>query len=435
MRRTTILASLLLIVLPATVAWADDLAVSPVGRLAGSPDVATGTDGRLYVAWVDRGTASTDHGSGHAVAPAAARSHASSVDVWVAASKDGGRTFEAPVRVNDRPGQVWSFPTSRPRIAVGPRGTLHVLFTGNDVNAAGKPVLVPMYARSTDGGRTFEPARRLVSPAETDLSEVIHGGYAQAQTFGTLAVDGRGGVHVYWIDTRFMKGGSDTGALLALHSADDGRTFGNEQVLAKTGACPCCQITAAAADAERVFLGARVAEDGYRDSTVLASDDGGRTFRSPVRLGDVRWKLDGCPLKPTAVDVEGAHVYAAAFNGASDPSGVRFAASADGGRTFGAFREIHPGAAVSDYPSVVALPKSRVQVFWHAKAVGEPARAVYGAESHDGGATFGAPEKLVTGGAVGYPSATRLRDGEVALVYVADDRVQLRRLSTVGGTK
>jgi hypothetical protein len=415
-----------------SMSWAADTPVSPAGRLAGSPDVAAGADGRVYVAWVDRGAASTEHGAGHGGAPGAPRSHASSVDVWVAASKDGGATFGEPVRVNDRPGQVWSFPTSRPRIAVGPRGTLHVLFTGNDVNASGKPVLVPMYARSTDGGRTFEPARRLASPADTDLSEVIHGGYAQAQTFGTLVVDGRGGVHVYWIDTRFMRGASDTGALLALHSTDDGRTFGSEQVLAKTGACPCCQITAAAADAKRVFLGARLAEDGYRDSTVLASYDAGRTFRAPVRLGDARWKLDGCPLKPTAVGVDGTHVYAAAFNAASDPSGVRFAASADGGRTFGAFREIHPGAAVSDYPSVVALPKSRVQVFWHAKVAGEPARAVYGAESRDGGATFAPPAKLVTGAAVGYPSATRLRDGDVALAYVADDRVQLRRMASVG---
>jgi hypothetical protein len=406
-----------------------DTAVSPAGRDASSPDVAVAPDGTVYVLWVDRGAAAppaAGHGGHGGGAP---RSHNSSVDVMLAGSRDAGRTFGEPTRVNAKAGQVWSFPTARPELVVAPNGTIHVLFTGNDVNAAGKPVIVPMYTRSTDRGRTFEPARKLATVPETDLGHLIHGGFSQAETFGTLAVDRKGGVHVYWLDTRFMDDAGDTAALVSVHSTDDGRTFGAERVLLKTGMCPCCQLTASPGDGDALFLGIRHVEDGNRDSHVMRSDDGGLNFAAPVRIGgDLRWKIDGCPLKPTAVAVQGSRVYAAAFNGATEKTGVRFARSSDGGRTFGAFEPIHADAAVSDYPAVVALRGETVRVFWHGKAGEDPARAIFGTVSTDGGGSFAPVERLVSGASVGYPAATALPSGEAALVYVGDGRIHLRTL-------
>ncbi len=409
-----------------------DTVVSPAGRDAGSPDVAVAPDGTIYALWVDRGPAAPPAASpaGHAGhGGGAPRNHDSSVDVLLASSRDGGRTFGQPSRVNSTAGQVWSFPTARPELAIAPNGTVHVLFTGNDVNAAGKPVIVPMYTRSSDRGRTFEPARKLATVPETDLGHLIHGGFSQAETFGTLAVDRAGGVHVYWLDTRFMDDAADTAALVAVHSADDGRTFGAERVLLKTGMCPCCQLTATPGAGDALFLGLRHVDDGNRDSHVMRSDDGGLSFGTPVRIGGaLRWKIDGCPLKPTAVAVQGARVYAAAFNGASEKTGVRFAVSTDGGRTFGAFEPVHPDAAVSDYPTVVALRGDTVRVFWHGKAGEDPARAVFGTVSHDGGRTFAPVERLVAGVGVGYPNAIALPSGTAALAYVSGGRIHLRTL-------
>jgi thiol-disulfide isomerase/thioredoxin len=436
-----LLASLLL----AGTAIADvavaDVAVSPAGRDAGSPDLAVAADGTLYALWIDRGAAAPAAASAPAPGHAghggggAPRNHNSSVDVMLASSRDGGRTFGEPTRVNSTAGQVWSFPTSRPELVVAPNGTVHVLFTGNDVNAAGKPVIVPMYTRSTDRGRTFEPARKLAVVPETDLGHLIHGGFSQAETFGTLAVDRRGGVHVYWLDTRFMKEATDTAAIVSVHSTDDGRTFGAERVLLKTGLCPCCQLTASPGDGDALFLGLRHVEDGNRDSHVMRSDDGGLTFGAPVRLGgDLRWKIDGCPLKPTVVAAQGSRVYAAAFNGASEKTGVRFAVSSDGGRTFGAFEPVHADAAVSDAPSIVALPGETVRVFWHGKAGDDPARAIFGAVSRDGGKTFAPVERLVGGAGIGYPVAVALPSGETALAYVGDGRIRLRTLPAEANT-
>jgi hypothetical protein len=292
-------------------------------------------------------------------------------------------------------------------------------------------VIVPMYTRSTDGGRSWEPARKMATVPDTDLGHLIHGGFAQAETFGTVAIDNDGGVHLYWIDTRFMREATDTSALVAVHSTDDGRTFGPERVLAESGACPCCQLTASPGDGRTMYVGMRHVDDGSRDSTVLRSDDGGLTFGGSTRLGDMRWKIDGCPLKPTAIAVQGERVYAAAFNGATEQTGVRFAASADGGRTFGPFELLHPDAAVSDYPAVIALGNGAVRAFWHGKAGDDPARAVFTSYSADGGRTFTAVERIGAGAQTGYPAATLLPSGDVGLAYVADERVWLRSIASV----
>jgi hypothetical protein len=93
------------------------------------------------------------------------------------------------------------------------------------------------------------------------------------------------------------------------------------------------------------------------------------------------------------------------------------ASSRDGGRTFGSFEPVHADAAVSDYPSVVALPgDSTVRVFWHGKAGDDPARAIFGTVSHDGAKTFAPVERQVSGASVVDPAWNEL----MPTTYVLD---------------
>jgi hypothetical protein len=398
-------------------------AVSPAGRLASSPQVVVAPDGTVYALWVDKGARGAPPPK-----PPEPGQHPANYDVVVARSTDGGGSFGAPVRVNQVAGEVWAFPTAPPRIAISGRGTLHIFYTGNGISPANnKPVLTPLYTRSTDGGRSFAAARPLAPVPPGDLSAFMHGGYAEAQTFGTIIAHGNT-VQALWIDTREMQSDTDNGALYTAISTDDGATFATESAL-YDAVCPCCQITAAAGPGNTLYMGSReVAPEGFRDSTVARSDDGGRSFGTRVRLGSERWSINGCPLKPTVVAVDGRNVYAAAYNGASDPGGVRFAASSDAGRSFSEFARVHPDAAVSDAPALVSLPQGRLALAWHGKlpaAAGTPSpRTVFLRAGDDNGRRWAGIRTLSEPGSeAGYPSLAARPDGSIVALWVQGDRI------------
>jgi hypothetical protein len=370
------------------------------------PDIALDAAGNLHAIWVQKAPPPP--------APAAGEGggmrHDAADDVFYRRAAAGSLDLAAPVRVNSVAGEAWGFAVSKPELAIGGDGTVHVLYPANAKQAgSGKGILVTRYARSVDGGRIFEPSRTLNSAATNDLSAVMHGGFAAAHAFGTLVAMGRD-VHAYWIDTRFMKPEDTAGAIFAADSRDAGASFSADRPIQRADACPCCQL-AGATQADAVLLASRqVYPGGTRDSAVSRSEDAGATFGAPVRAGEARWKLDGCPLKRTVVATDGDYVYTAWFTGASPPGGVFFSRSRDGGRSFEAAVPMHPQAAVSDAPSLAAAPGGRVVVAWHAKTGGE--RRVFLRTSSDYGASFGGiVEAPGPATAAAYPEVVIAADG------------------------
>jgi hypothetical protein len=99
--------------------------------------VAAGPDGALYLAW-------------RHIFPPNIR------DIAVARSSDGGRSFNAPVRVSDDGWAIDGCPDDGPALAAGPAGVLHVVWPTQVGSAKGV-----FYSFSLDGGRTFAPRVRL----------------------------------------------------------------------------------------------------------------------------------------------------------------------------------------------------------------------------------------------------------------------------------
>lgn len=145
-----------------------DLPVPGLSRHNGMP--VTGTDvssgpfhGSLYVNWID------------------ARN--GDADVFVIASRDGGETWEEPVRVNDDP-----VGNGRPQLftwmAVDPAdGSLNVVFL--DRRYGEGDVQGVTVARSTDGGRSFQNIRIDQDPFDCPES-LFYGDY-----LGIAALGGR----------------------------------------------------------------------------------------------------------------------------------------------------------------------------------------------------------------------------------------------------
>jgi len=333
--------------------------------------------------WIDEDPNAGQHDTGDQ-----GHSHMATTNLFFARSTDGGRTFTTPVQFNRKEGDVWGFTVSTPRLAIGANGTIHVFYPGNDCNSAnGKPHAVAMYTRSTDQGRSFDPPQRLNTMPTSDASHLVHGGLTHAHVFGTMAV-----------------------------SNDDGRSFGTDAELFPADVCPCCQLVAFVDDRDRLFVGSRQVEAGYRDSAIAVSADGGRAFLPRNRLSPNRWKIEGCPLKPTAVAASGDQIWAAYCSGGEPEPGVHFVRSTDGGKTYPVPLRVHPEASVSDAP-VLALAGDTLHLFWHAKT-GSSGRRIYTRASNNGGESFGPIQELPTpAGSAQLPVVAPRPDGTVQVAW------------------
>ena len=414
LNRAAVLAVITVLSLSATRALADSQRVSEVGRRAISPELAVGPDGAINLIWIDKGL-TADRPPPKPRKPGE-HSHRSSTDLYFSRSEDQGRTWSAPVRVNPADGAVWGFAVSKPRIDVGPTGTIHVFYPANDQSEnTGLDVVSARYTRSTDNGKSFSTPLVLNRPAEKDRADLLGEGLSMTHSFGTMGVAPDGTVVTAWQEVADMVDAADGAKGAVAVSRDDGLTFAEQNiVLTGSDVCPCCQLTLAF-DEDTTYLGYRKIYDDGRDSTVVRSTDGGRSFASESRLDLARWDIDGCPLKTTEIGVDGDNVYVATFTGGEDPAGVYFSRSTDGGVTFAGKRQVHPKAPYSDAPEMTVDSQGNVRIVWHAKLLED--RRLFTSQSTDGGLTLSTPTEIDTpAGTSAYPATDLAADGTV---YVA----------------
>ena len=397
--------------------------VSDAAHKAQSPEIALGPDGSVHMVWIDENTAApaADHSKyGH--------SHVAATNLLYARSTDGGRSFSAPVQINEKAGDVWGFSVSKPRVVVGGNGTVHLFYPGNDTNPInGKPEAVALYTRSTDGGRSFAKPQRLNEMGKTDASDFVHGGLTHAHVFGTLAADGKGNVYALWIDTRDMAKEGDAGKVFMAVSRDDGKTFERDREILPADVCPCCQLTAFVDAQGRLYVGSRQVEGKFRDSAVMVSTDGGRSFGPRRSVVGARWEIEGCPLKPTQVVAAGETIVTAFYTAGEQTPGVYLARSADGGKNWSKPQLVHPGAVTSDAP-VLALAGRTLHVFWHAK-MADGVRRVFTRASSDLGASLGAISELPApaGATAQLPAVAGHADGSVQVTWQQGTTVRSAR--------
>lgn len=201
-------------------------------------------------------------------------------DAFHVRSEDGGRTFTAAVRVNDRPGSVFSAMERGPRVAVGKDGTVHVV-------SAPDKLLGVSYARRKAGADAFEPTR-----------DLRYDGATAAE--GTTVAAHGDTVLVVWLDGKSGEPkNSPTGLpLFARISRDGGEKFEAAAPLAHDydgGACACCHLSAAVDGDGRFVVAFRGARDSVRDIFLLRGDKDARRFKT-ARVTQDDWSFRGCPM-------------------------------------------------------------------------------------------------------------------------------------------
>jgi hypothetical protein len=222
-------------------------------------------------------------------------------DVYYVTSRDYGKTFSAPLRVNSEPGSAVAGGTIRgAQLALGGGGRVHVAWNGSSVAKPRGPLNpeqpadspyngTPMlYTRLNDAGTAFEPERNLMQH-----TFALDGG-------GSVAADESGNVYVGWHGNTIGGPAGEAGRRVwVARSNDSGKTFSPESAFSseRTGACGCCGLRLFAGRDKQLYALFRSAtNEVHRDIYLVASNGSGESREKLVH----RWNINACPMSSMA---------------------------------------------------------------------------------------------------------------------------------------
>jgi hypothetical protein len=344
--------------------------ISPEGADAAEPAVAAGGDGAVYVAWVEH--------------------RGKDADVFVARVNGEGRPDGSPVRVNPVAGEAKAWHGDAPTLAVAPDGALHVGWTGR-VEAAGGHASNLYLSTSRDGGRSFaspvkvnddqKPGVHGMHSLAVSAGGRVNVAWLDERNVAPPPADGgAGGKHGHKESNR---------EVFFASSADGGRTFSPNRSVARE-VCPCCKTSLAAAPDGRVYVGWRQVLPGeFRHIAVASTADGGQTFSEPAVVSDDRWMIAGCPVSGAglAVGADGALRVLWYTAGEAGAPGLYWSESRDGGRTFGP-RRVFGESGGRGTPTLLPDGGNGFVAVWEGSGVnGRPLTARLSGEGDVGGST------------------------------------------------
>jgi hypothetical protein len=329
-------------------------------------------------------------------------------DVYLAVSTNGAKTFAAPVRVNDAPGDARVSGEQPPRVALEPRrGETPAIVVVWTTKGASATRIVE--ARSVDGGRTFSRA-----------AAIPGGDAAGNRGWEALAAAG-GGADALWLDHRDMaaahEGHMSPQQSKIYFAALDG-SIAPHAITA--GVCYCCKTALAAEPDGSVYAAWRHVYPGnLRDIAFSRSQDGGRTFTPPIRVSEDHWMLDGCPDDGPAMVVDAKHrvhiVWPTLVQGAGaggEPTIALFYATSADGRVF-TERQRLPTEGLPHHPQIAINHEGALTIAWDELKDGtRRAAAVKATVNAEGRASF-APVALPASAPALYPVVAAMPDGAV----------------------
>ncbi|WP_109039277.1 sialidase family protein [Azospira sp. I13] len=276
--------------------------------------------------------------------------------IKVSVSRDGGRSFSAPVTVNREVENIYADGENRPKLRVLADGTVYVSYT----RALAKPYSgMIRFAVSRDGGRSFS--------APVDVNDDGEGSHR----FDALLADEHGTVVLAWLDKRegaaAAKGGKTYAGSAVYYalSQDGGRTFAANRKLADHS-CDCCRIGLAwDRDGTPLALWRQIFGRNTRDFALarlpLAPD---QAPEAPQRASDDNWAIDACPHHggDLAVDARGRY-HLLWFTLGSTRQGLFYRHSDDGGRSFSAPVPVGDPERQAGHPALL-LDGKRIRIVW-----------------------------------------------------------------------
>ncbi len=195
-------------------------------------------------------------------------------------SRDGGKTFEKPVKIAQAPMLPLGMRRG-PRIAVVKNAIVVTAITGENPKKRADGDITAW--RSTDDGHTWADVGH-VNDMLASAREGLH----------DLASDGNQRLYCVWLDLR----NDNKTALYGSLSRDGGISWEENTKIYQSPdghICECCHPSVAFDSDGSVHVLFRNWLDGNRDMYLTRSSDA-KKFSEPKRLGVTSWKLNGCPM-------------------------------------------------------------------------------------------------------------------------------------------
>jgi hypothetical protein len=283
--------------------------VSADGVNSAEPAVAQLEDGNVAVVWAEHGDSGT-----RVLMRKFGKDGATAGDVVRVDSKDAAKTWHG----------------DPPTIEIAPDGTIYVGWTASIPNAQGTTLYV---SASRDGGKLFEAPVK-VNDDNTSASHGMHSLAVDENGRLYVAwLDERylGEMHEPEMHHDEMVKTEPNAELYFATSTDGGRTFSANKMIARD-ACPCCKTSIVAPDKSgRMFIGWRqVLPGSFRHISVIGSADGGQTFAQPIVVADDKWKIDACPVSGPSLDVTADGLEVAWYAGGdAGPHGIYWTHTSD----------------------------------------------------------------------------------------------------------
>jgi hypothetical protein len=239
----------------------------------------------------------------------------------LARSSNGGETWSAPVVVTTSLDEVHPHAEASPRLVTA-RNVVGV-FWPKQQHIPGRrfPASAMRFARSTDGGRTFQPA--------VTLNDDTTGTAPAGHTFHGATVVGDTSFVVAWLDSRQvveathgMEAQHHEGSSYVFSTAshDLGATWAPANRKFWGNACPCCRVSLAPAGNDVMAAWRGHFAGDVRDVVIakLASSS------KPERVHADNWVFPGCPHSGPALAIDGEDAHIAWFTGAPGKMGVYY---------------------------------------------------------------------------------------------------------------
>jgi len=275
--------------------------------------------------------------------------YAQNRNAWYVRSTDNGATFSRPVQVNSEGDVCFTMGERGPKLSVGGDGVIHVLWA--NIWYPGVVQSFPNYARSLDGGKTFEKLKLLSS---MDAADGL-----------TMAADGAGHVLVFGHSMSPKQDEIPAATWLHIDQSDDnGETFKPAEHVKVSNlgtlACSMCQMRARIGADGNAYLAFRSAERNIRDFYVLKGAATGNQFTA-VRVNQDNWELKTCPMCGPELTVAPDGRLICAFMTRNKV----YWAESDAGVTEFALHVATPDNEAGEiYPSAIANRKGEVLFVW-----------------------------------------------------------------------